>query len=358
MGASVAFYLAREGLSVTLFERDHLAAHASGAAAGMLAPICEAGEGGALFAPGLQSLDVFPSLVSELRELSGIDPQYVQSGILRVASTGASAESLQRLTSSLARYDVEWLDAATTRAREPHLRPEIIGALWSPREAHVYSPLMTRAYAQAAVRLGAQVRTGDPVLGLIRDGEQVLGVETAAGPWGGGHVVLAAGVWSRYCAEWLGERLTVEPVRGQILALEQPHPALRSIIWSGHSYLVPKLNGTVVVGATEERVGFDRRVTAAGVSGLIQAATDVVPALADCTFHQAWSGLRPDTPDHLPVIGPVPGANGVVLAAGHYRNGVLLSPFTGQAVADWIIRRDLQPAVLPFLPERLLQPLR
>ncbi|MGV3724174.1 MAG: NAD(P)/FAD-dependent oxidoreductase, partial [Actinomycetota bacterium] len=215
-----------------------------------------------------------------------------------------------------------------------------------------------RAYAQAAARLGARIRTGDPVVGLIRDGDHVLGVKTATGVWGSGHVVFAAGVWTRYCAEWLGERLEVEPVRGQILALDQPRPPLRTIVWRGHTYLVPKLNGSVVVGATEERVGFDRRNTAAGVAELIAAASEVVPALADSTFRQAWSGLRPDTPDHLPAIGPAPGVAGVVVAGGHYRNGVLLSPITGQAVADWIVRRGLNPLIRPFLPERLLRPIR
>lgn len=358
VGASVAYFLAREGLSVTLFERDDLAAHASGAAAGMLAPICESGGGGALFEAGLRSLELFPALAAELRELSGVDPQYVQSGVLRVAETPEVAESLRTQASALAGNGVEWLGAAAARAREPHLADGILGALWSPREAHVYSPQLARAYAQAAARLGAQIRTGDPVLGLIRDGDLVLGVKTATGEWGSGHVVLAAGVWTRYCAEWLGERLEVEPVRGQILALDQPRPPLRTIVWSGHTYLVPKLNGSVIVGATEERVGFDRRITAAGVAGLVGAATGVVPALADCTFRQAWSGLRPDTPDHLPAIGPVPGVGGVVVAAGHYRNGVLLSPVTGQAVADWIVRRGLSPLIRPFLPERLLRPLR
>jgi len=358
VGTSVAYFLAREGVSVTLFERDGLAAHASGAAAGMLAPICESGGDGALFEAGLSSLKSFPGLVAELREQSGIDPQYVQSGILRVAESPVVAAELRAQAMEIPGHDLEWLDSDAAREREPQLAPGVHGGLWSPNEAHVYSPLLTQAYAQSAARLGARILTGDPVVGLIRDGDQVLGVKTAAGEWGAAQVVFAAGVWTRYCAEWLGERLAMDPVRGQILALEQPRPPLRTIVWSGHTYLVPKLNGTVVVGATEERVGFDRRNTAAGVAGLIAAATGVVPTLAACTFRQAWSGLRPDTPDHLPVIGPVPGLPGVLLAAGHYRNGVLLSPITGQAITDWVVRRDLSPLIHPFLPDRLLRPLR
>ncbi|MGV3722684.1 MAG: FAD-dependent oxidoreductase, partial [Actinomycetota bacterium] len=135
VGASVAYFLAREGLAVTLFERDDLAAHASGAAAGMLAPICESGGGGALFDAGLRSLELFPELAAELRELSGVDPQYVQSGVLRVADTPAVAESFQAQASELSAYEVEWLDAAEAREREPHVADGILGALWSPREA-------------------------------------------------------------------------------------------------------------------------------------------------------------------------------------------------------------------------------
>jgi glycine oxidase len=356
VGTAVAYFLAREGLSVTLFERDDVAAHASGAAAGMLAPICEVGDS-PLFETGVACLERFPGLVEELREQSGIDPQWVQSGILRFTTSLAEAESFRREAQAVTAYDVEFLDSDQTRAAEPLVREDVLAGLWSPREGHVYSPLLSQAYAQAAARLGAQIVTGSPVTGLIRDADQVLGVRTPLGPWGAAHVVLAAGVWTRYCAEWLGESLPLEPVRGQILAVDQPRPGLRTIAWCGHTYLVPKLNGTVVVGATEERVGFDRRTTAAGIGSLLVGAAEAVPALANSTFRHAWSGLRPDTPDHLPVIGPVPGARGVVLAAGHFRNGVLLSPFTGQAVADWIIRRDLTPGLQPFLPERLLSPL-
>jgi len=355
IGTSIAYFLAREGLSVTLFERDDLAAHASGAAAGMLAPICESTGDEAFFELGVRSLTMFPELAVELKEQSGVDPQYVPSGILRVAASAEDAAELQSQAARLADFGLEWLSGPAIREREPLLADGLAGGLWSPREGHVYSPMLARAYAGAAARLGAEINTGVPVLGLIRDAEQVLGVETATGKWGAGHVVLAAGLWTRYCAEWLGEQLLLEPVRGQILALDQPRPSFRSILWSGHTYLVPKLNGTVVVGATEERVGFDRRNTAAGISSLLTAAAAIVPALAGSTFRNAWAGLRPDTPDHLPVIGPVPGVRGVTLAAGHFRNGVLLSPITGRIVADWVTRRDLSPLIHSFLPERLLK---
>jgi glycine oxidase len=354
IGCSVAYSLAREGLTVTLFERDHLGAHASGAAAGMLAPICESSGSGPFFEFGVHSLSLFAELVPEVRDLSGVDPQYLPSGILRVAGSEAEAQHLQAQAARLADYGLEWLGPSEAREREPRLTPDLYGALWSPQEGHVYSPLLTRAYAGAAVRLGARVETAAPVLGLIREGNRIYGVKTAAGDQFTGHVVLCAGVWTRFCVDWLGESLPLEPVRGQILSLDAPRPSFRSIVWGAQAYLVPKLNGAIVVGATEEHAGFDCRTTAAGIASLLAAAPQLIPSLADCTFRQAWAGLRPDTPDHLPAIGPIPGVDGLTLAAGHYRNGVLLSPATGQLAVDYVLQRTVPRFASAFLPQRLL----
>lgn len=355
IGASVAYHLAAEGLSVTLFERGELASQASGAAAGMLAPICESSGEGPFFELAVRSLDQFPALTPRLRELSGIDPQYSPSGVLRTALSAKEASHLRAQARRLGHFGLEWLEADAAREREPHATSALHGALWSPREGHVYSPQMTRSFAYAASRLGARLELGTPVLGLIRDGDRVLGVHTASGERGAGHVVLCGGVWTRFCADWVGERLPLQPVRGQILSLETPQPALRSIVWSEDVYVVPKANGTVVVGATEEHAGFDCRTTASGVAQLLAGATRLLPVLGQCTFRHAWAGLRPDTPDHLPAIGPLPGVEGLSVAAGHFRNGVLLSPITGHLIAGWVARHDLPTYAEPFLPDRLLR---
>jgi len=354
VGCAAAYSLQSAGLSVTLYEREELASQASGAAAGMLAPICEAPDAGPFFQFGLHSLALFPELTARLRELSGIDPQYLPSGVLRVALTPAERDHLRQQVKRLPEHGLEWLAPDAARAREASLTPELEGALWSPREGHVYSPLMTRAYALAAARLGARIEIGTPVLGLAREGGRVCGVQTPGGLQTAGHVVLCAGVWTRFCAEWLGERLPLEPIRGQILALDSPAPPFRPIVWGEGAYLVPKLDGSVIVGATEERAGFDRRTTAAGLASLLEAAPRLVPALAGCAFRRAWAGLRPDTPDHLPAIGPVPGVEGLTLAAGHYRNGVLLSPATGELVKAYVTGGALPPYASAFHPARLL----
>ena len=354
IGAAVTYFLSSAGVRVTLLEREELASQASGAAAGMLAPICESSGEGPFFQAAVRSLGMFEQLVPALKEGGGVDPQFVRSGVLRVALDPSDAEHLQQSVNRLHPYDVAWLSPAEAREREPQITPGLEGALWSPREGHVYSPAMTRSFAQAAAAQGARIETGIPVQGLLRSGDRVTGVVTAEGDRPAGTVVLCAGVWTRFCAEWLSLRLPLEPIRGQILALDAPRPSFRSIVWGEGAYLVPKQNGSVIVGATEERAGFDRRVTAAGLSRLLQAAPELVPALAQSTFRQAWAGLRPDTPDHLPVIGPVPGVEGLLLAAGHYRNGVLLSPITGRLIADWLLGTEMQAEARAFLPSRLL----
>jgi glycine oxidase len=146
--------------------------------------------------------------------------------------------------------------------------------------------------------------------------------------------------------------LPIEPVRGQIVSLDAPSPAFAPIVWAGDTYLVPKRDGSLIVGATEERVGFDCRVTARGVCGLLASATALMPSLGRTSFRSAWAGLRPATPDGLPLIGAVPGVEGMWVAAGHHRNGVLLSPVTGELVADAVEGKGLPPDAAAFSPTR------
>jgi len=354
VGCAVAWALALEGVSVRLFERGELAGEASGAAAGMLAPISESDSPGLLRDWGVRSLERFPELARELLEASGVDCEFQPSGILRVAGDDARASALEARCAELASHGVEWLAASELLRVEPSLAPSLRGALHSPREAHVRSPLLVRAYAGAASSRGARIEPFSPVLGLLRQEDRVVGVRTAAGDEVAGAVVLCTGSFSRLCASWLGPDadLPIAPVRGQIVSLDAPVRGLSRIAWSDGAYLVPKLDGSLVVGATVEHVGFDRRVTADGVRSLLAAATAVLPALADATFRGAWAGLRPDTPDHLPLVGPMPGVPGLFLAAGHYRNGVLLSPITAELVVAGLLGKGWrEPA---FLPDRWL----
>jgi glycine oxidase len=359
IGAAIAWSLARAGLAVTLLERGELAGQASSAAAGMLAPISESHGEGPLLRAGLASLARFPALVAELRDASGIDPEWVASGCLRVPADDAEAEAFARRARSDAALGLAWLEASEVARLAPGLAGghHARGALFCAREAHVRSPLLTRAFAAAAAAQGAHIETGVAARGLRRDGARVCGVATSAGERPAGLVVLCPGSFAAECAAWIGPeaRIPVEPVRGQIVALEETGarrgveaPAPRCIVWGRDVYLVPKLDGSLVVGATVERVGFDARTTAGGVERLLAAARALLPETAGARFLSASAGFRPDTPDHLPLVGPWPGAPGLVIATGHYRNGVLLAPLTGQLVADGVLGKGwAEPAFDP-----------
>jgi glycine oxidase len=218
----------------------------------------------------------------------------------------------------------------------------------------VRSAALSRALALAAGSLGADLRLGTPVRGFLRKGERVTGVETPMGRVEGAAVVLCTGISAAQSPAWLGREgtLPIAPVRGQILSLAPRPPGLRTIVWGGSTYLVPKRDGSIVVGATEERGAFDLRVTAAGVAQLLDGAIRLVPGLDDASFAGAWAGIRPATPDGLPLVGPWPGVEGLVLAAGHYRNGVLLAPLTAQLVAGLVLGKGMPDEAAPLRPER------
>ena len=354
VGCAAAWFLAREGLRVLLLERDGIASHASGAAAGMLTPLAESPARGPLFAFGLRSLRMYPELVDELRERSGVDPEYEPSGLLRAARSEAEAEELRGLARAHAHEGLEWLDPAALREAEPRLAGPLHGGVSSTHEGHVRSPLLARAFAAAAGSAGARVETGIAVAALRREGDRVTGVETAQGFRAAGRVVLCPGSFGASLLAPLGlaRFAPIEPVRGQIVTLGPAQSPPRTILWRGSLYLVPKRDGSLVVGSTEERVGFDCRVTAAGVGWLLREATAFVPELGEWSFREAYAGLRPATPDGLPAIGPLPGVEGLCLAAGHYRKGVLLAPATGSLVADWALGRKSPDEARAFLPAR------
>lgn len=354
IGASVAFHLAREGIEVALLERDALASGASGAAAGMLTPTSEASDAGVFYRAAQRSLAGFESLVAELLERSGVDCEFVRCGTLRLAFDESEAARLRERSVAFDDASLEWLDAAALRSAEPLAAAPAVGGMFAPAEAHVRSPLLARAYAAAARRLGARVETGVEVTGLRLAGERVAAVETHDGAWTTPRAIVCAGAWSATGGVWPAGIAPppVVPVRGQILSVEAPTPAPATTLLGGGGYVVPKRDGSLVVGATEEHVGFDARVTGDGLRRVLDMGIHLIPAVADCTFRSAWAGLRPASPDGLPIIGPVEPVEGLAVATGHHRNGVLLSPLTGEIVADWVAGKGTADHAVPFLPRR------
>ena len=352
IGCSVAYALSRAGASVLLVERDRIGVHASRASAGMLTPVTESSGPGALLDLGVESLELTAALIGELRELSGIDPGYRECGVLRVAGPD-EVGSLRERASRLEAYGAEWLDADALRSVDVRLPDTLVGALWCAGEAQVDAFLLTRAYAAAAARRGVQLRLGTPVSGLVYDGDRVIGIRSSAGKLLAADVVLCTGAWSAAFEDESRLPIPVWPVKGQMLALEAPDPPLPFILWDPEVYLVPR-EGAVHVGATIEQVGFDVSPTASGMAALLHGAVNLLPVLGGSAFQRSWAGLRPGSPDGLPLLGPLPGVPGLTLAVGHHRAGVLLSALSGLAVADWIVGGKLPSERHIFDPARFL----
>lgn len=343
IGCALAAELAARGRSVTVLERAEPGTEASGAAAGMLAPQSEARSRDAFFELSLESRDLYAGWARGLAEESGVDVGYRKTGLLHCRFESDSAESFawQRASglSVLARRREDLaLEAGGL------LSPEVRDAVFFPDEAAVDPRRLTRAAWLAAVRRGAVVRTGTAVLGFRIERGICRGVETDSGPVEAEATVDAAGAWAAFEGR-LPLPLPVEPVRGQIVELSLPGQPLETIVASEDVYLVARPDGTVLLGSTAERVGFQKAVTAEAVARLIAAATRLVPSLGQARFVTAWSGLRPGTPDGLPVLGGSP-VRGLFFAAGHFRHGILLAPATALILADLLTggpTRDLSP---------------
>jgi glycine oxidase len=372
IGLSLAWQLAREGVSVVVLERGQIGGQATGAAAGMLAPLAEAREPSPFVALALASLHLYPGIAAALHEAIGLDVELRGPGMLRVALTDGEAEALRQewAWQREAGLRMEWLTGQEARRLEPALAPEVRAAIFSPEERHVEPRRLVRAWGLAAAARGVRVREGTAATGFeTRRGgadrsapgsaaNRVTAVLTGETRTPCGALVVAGGAWSGEVAGCLGARLPVFPVRGQILALACLPPPVRHTIYTHTGYLVPKADGRIVVGATEDRAGFDARPTASGMGRLLTMAPALAPALAEAPFESAWAGLRPATADRLPLLGPLPGWENVVLATGHYRNGILLAPITAERLAEYIVngcgsgRALVDPLLQPFLPDR------
>jgi glycine oxidase len=337
IGLATAWELAKRGASVTVLEYGKAAMQATNAAAGMLAPISDATAPDAMMRIGMQALRAFPALVAELRDACGFDLEFVDRGILRVAFNDQHIDALRRRYAWQRELGIslDWLDAGLCRELEPRLSRRVIAGVLSPSEAWISNQLLALALMRAAEARGARVIERAPLTRATQRRGRIVAVEAAGETHPAKTVVVAAGARSGQIARRLGVELPVEPVRGQMIALGGMQPPIRHVVWGPDGYLVPRANGLVFAGATVERVGFRRRTTRAGIRAMRRMARDLVPQLAAAALKFEWAGLRPMTPDALPVIGPVPGTN-IVAATGHYRSGILLGPITGAFIAAGI----------------------
>jgi glycine oxidase len=358
MGSAVALRLAQRGLRVTVRERGPPGAEAPPPAAGILGPQMEAEGPGPLLDLGLRSRALYPALAAELHDATGIDVGYAKSGVLAVALTEAEqAELSARRTWQTARgLRVEALSGTAAHELEPALGPEIRSAIRFVDDAQVSARELARAFSQAAAAAGARFLQGRYVRRVVIAHGVATGVELDGEILPAGVVVIAAGSWSALVEGGGIPGQVVRPARGQMVAIETRPPLFRHVVAvHGRGYLVPRRDGTVLAGSTVEMVGFRKEVTVAGLSQILTMARALVPALGEAAVTATWSNFRPYTEDHLPVLGHTP-IHGLVLATGHFRNGILLAPITAWAIAELVASGQSSIDLAPFSVTRFDRP--
>lgn len=356
IGLSVAFELAKRNHKVTLLEKGVCGGQATGAAAGMLAPYSEVGEDpDDFFTLCHQSLLHYPQWRQEVRDVSGFDFEYNTNGSLHVVFHEADELALETRQSWQKEWNVraQLVKGKEIRELEPHLTSEVVAALYYPDEHHLYAPDYVKALYQACRRLGVQMIEHAGEVRLIHVSEERLTFQTEQ--FGDIHAqtcVFAAGAWSSFFEKSLHIRLPIFPIRGQICAFEQGEERVQHMIFSSQGYVVAKRSSGIVCGASEDIAGFDTSVTEKGINRLLKWSGRLFPFFHQKQPYHRWAGLRPATQDGYPFLGRLTHLPNVMIASGHYRNGILLSPITGKCIAD--IYEGKQPEV----PLDLFDPLR
>jgi glycine oxidase len=357
IGLAVARALALRGVrDVVLIERNSLGAEASSAAAGMLAPQVEADRPHEFFHLTCQSRDMYPAFAAALLDETGIDIELETTGTLYLALDEFQAADLER------RYDwqkqaglpIEKLTFAEAKSFERTISDDVCATVWFPRDYQVENRRLISALEASNKRLGVQLETGADVRALKIERGRITGVETSRGSVATDQVVIAGGAWSSLlgAGDIPVPHLRIRPVRGQMLCFRGSPRVARPVIHSMYGYIVPRRDGRLLVGSTTESVGFEKRVTVVGVSSMLKTALEMSPRMTSLEVLGFWSGLRPRAGDTLPVLGPCAEIAGVFYATGHYRNGILLAPITGELIASAIVDSEFRPELNIFSPDR------
>jgi glycine oxidase len=351
---SIGWRLAEAGQPVTIFDEGKAGRGTSWQAAGMLAPDAEIGfEELDLYALSRESLRRWPAFAEELETASGQNVDLRTEGTFVVADDPDSAERLRRLYDFQQKQglDVEWLSSEAALEREPFLAPRLSAAVFAPADHQVDNRRLLRALRAAFEEAGGTLREDTPVQSVAPSRDYPT-VTTASGERAEARVVVVAAGTGTRGIEGLEGMPAVRPVKGQMIELKAARPfALEHVVRGPDAYLAPKSDGRLLVGATSEERGFDRRVTAGGLFELLEGARQVVPGIDELEVTATWAGLRPAARDNAPLLGPS-GLPGVVLATGHYRHGVLLSPVTAEEVARLVLEGETSRWIEPFSPAR------
>jgi glycine oxidase len=350
IGLTTAYFLAESGTRVTLLDQGDFGQQASWAGAGIISPSNPQQARNAYDLLRARSTAMFPELSKALREETGIDNGYfVCGGVELVTCTEHECNDEWRGEGIPFRK----LTGEELQKYEPGLAAHFDRAYYLPEMAQVRNPRHLRALQAACTARKVQLRPHCPAHRFLAQGGRIEGVETAEGRLAADRYLLAAGAWSESLLEQVGWRPGIRPIRGQIALLNTGTGGIRPLLLHGKHYLVPRGDGRILIGSTEEDAGFHPRPTASAIAGLLAFATDLVPSLAGATVERCWAGLRPGSPDGWPYLGTVPGHANLFLAAGHFRAGIQLSPITGLLMKEVLLG---QPSSIPLEDFRLDRP--
>ncbi len=352
IGCTLARELARAGRRVVVVERGRAGCAASSAAAGLLSPALATAPAGPLLDLCFVSADLYPAWVEELRREGAGDVGFRQAGLLEVWLSPQDEADHHAVAPTRRRPGrrVEVLSAAELRRREPALTDRARGAAFYPDDAQVDPALLSRAAARAAELAGVVLRENEPARRLVCLDGRVVAVHTDGGTYEPGTVVLTAGAWSGGLLEPLGLALPTRPVKGQMLLSDCRVSPVATPMHAGEALLVPRPDGSLLLGVTVEEAGFDDRVTLDGLRTILEGTCALVPAVGRLNPARAWAGLRPATPDERPYMGPVPSLANLWVSAGHFRKGILLAPLCARLLARSVLAGRPEELLLPFAP--------
>jgi glycine oxidase len=357
IGLTIARALRQRGVrEVVLIERGQLGTEASWAAGGILGPQIEGDRADDFFQLACASRDLYPAFAKALNEESGTDVELDATGTLYLGFTPDDESELRRRFEWQTKMGlaVELLSAAEALSLEPCVSSAVRGALLFPNDVQVENRKLVEALATVNEKLGGRVLTDCEVRVVRVEHGKVCAVETSLGKVSAPIVVLAAGAWTSLInsPDASLPEIEMEPVRGQMLCFAARPPIARHVLYSSRGYLVPRRDGRVLAGSTAERVGFERSVTGEGMNAIKKMALEIAPPVAGLHLVGSWAGFRPRAADGLPVLGPWEGIKGLFHATGHYRNGILLAPVTGELIAKAIINGESSSLLRPFSPDR------
>jgi glycine oxidase len=360
IGLSIAYALAREGVRPTVLDRRELGREASWAGAGLIPPIADRDASdphvkpNPLVALRSWSARLYPEWSASLFAETGIDPGYRRTGGVDVAWTEREDESLRAAAGQWRAEGIayERIQPGDYARIEPALNPELRSVYYLPDRAQVRNPRLLQALVEAASGRLASLEPHRGVEGFAIDGGRITAVRTGQGDIPCGTVIMAAGAWSGGLLEPAGVRAPTPPLKGQIVLLKADQPLLRRVVEHGKNYLVPRDDGRILIGATEEDAGFDAHPTATGARDLLDEALRLCPILGRAAVEATWAGLRPGSVDSRPYIGTARGIANLIIATGHKRAGLQLAPATAELVIDLVLGRPPRLDLAPFRPDR------